>query len=188
MDSSGRRYLRWMTTRRYQLCIQIRAVPKLMLIEAEILELLGPVRVGIAQALDVDATREAALNRGLDELWRKKRKRERQVDLTHRASLALCQLPGVSDGACHDLVEPSAAARDRADQPKASLGASGPDVFPDGPVRHNVASCCWFVTKRPTFMKNLSQLIRLIKGSFRVLQLTRAARDSEGHRSRRRSR
>ena len=56
-----------------------------MLIEAEILELLGPVRVGIAQALDVDATREAALNRGLDELWRKKRKRERQVDLTHRA-------------------------------------------------------------------------------------------------------
>ena len=61
MDSSGRRYLRWMTTRRYQLCIQIRAVPKLMLIEAEILELLGPVRVGIAQALDVDATREAAL-------------------------------------------------------------------------------------------------------------------------------
>ena len=159
-----------------------------MLIEAEILELLGPVRVGIAQALDVDATREAALNRGLDELWRKKRKRERQVDLTHRASLALCQLFGVSDRARHDFVEPSTAARDRADQPKALLGASGPDVFPDGPVRHNVASCCWFVTKRPTFMKNLSQLIRLIKGSFRMLQLTRAARDSEGHRSRRRSR
>jgi len=40
MDSSGRRYLRWMTTRRYQLCIQIRAVPKLMLIEAEILNCL----------------------------------------------------------------------------------------------------------------------------------------------------
>ena len=84
-----------------------------MLIEAEILELLGPVRVGIAQALDVDATREAALNRGLDELWRKKRKRERQVDLTHRASLALCQLFGVSDRARHDFVEPSTAARSR---------------------------------------------------------------------------
>src|SRR6516162_9004912 len=27
----------------------------------------------------------------------------------------------------------------------------------------SVASGCWFVTKRPTFMKNLSQLIRLIK-------------------------
>ena len=106
-----------------------------MLIEAEILELLGPVRVGIAQALDVDATREAALNRGLDELWRKKRKRERQVDLTHRASLALCQLPGVSDGACHDLVEPSAAARDRADQPKASLGAVRPDLLSECSAR-----------------------------------------------------
>ena len=92
MDSSGRRYLRWMTTRRYQLCIQIRAVPKLMLIEAEILELLGPVRVGIAQALDVDAAREAAFNRRPDELWRKKRKRERQIDLTYRAAFALCHL------------------------------------------------------------------------------------------------
>jgi len=29
----------------------------------------------------------------------------------------------------------------------------------------NQASCCWFVTKRPTFMKNLSQLIRLIKST-----------------------
>ena len=68
-----------------------------MLIEAEILELLGPVRVGIAQALDVDATREAALNRGLDELWRKKRKRERQVDLPFGTSFAHCQLLGVGD-------------------------------------------------------------------------------------------
>jgi uncharacterized protein with von Willebrand factor type A (vWA) domain len=31
-------------------------------------ELLGPVRVGITQALDIDATREAAVNRRLDEL------------------------------------------------------------------------------------------------------------------------
>src|SRR6516164_5572267 len=119
-----------------------------MLIEAEILELLGPVRVGIAQALDVDATREAALNRRLDELWRKKRKRERQVDLTHRASLALCQLPGVSDGARHDLVEPSAAARNRSDQSKASLSAVRPDIFPDGPVRHKdlpESFCRWLL-------------------------------------------
>ena len=37
-------------------------------IEAEILELHGPVWVGIAQALDIDAAREAAFDRGLDEL------------------------------------------------------------------------------------------------------------------------
>ena len=81
MDSSGRRYL----------CIQIRAVPKLMLIEAKILELLGPVRVGIPQALDIDSAREAAVNRCLDELGSKECEREREIDLAHRASLALCQ-------------------------------------------------------------------------------------------------
>ena len=68
-----------------------------MLIEAEILELLGPVRVGIAQALDVDPAREASLDRGLDELGSKEREREREIDLAHRAAFVLCQLPGVSD-------------------------------------------------------------------------------------------
>jgi hypothetical protein len=38
-------------------------------IEAEILELPAPVGIGITQALDIDATREAAFNRCLDELW-----------------------------------------------------------------------------------------------------------------------
>ena len=45
--------------------------------EAEILELCGPVRVGITQALDIDAAREAAFNRCLDELGSEKRERER---------------------------------------------------------------------------------------------------------------
>jgi hypothetical protein len=102
-------------------------------IEPKVLELLGPVRIGIAQALDIDAAREAAFNRCLDELGSKERERERQIDLTHRAAFTLCQLRGVSDCAGYDLVEPSAAARDGVDQTKASLGAVGPDLFPDCP-------------------------------------------------------
>ena len=108
----------------------------LVRIESEVQELLGPVRVGIAQALDVDPAREASLDRGLDELGSKEREREREIDLAHRAAFALCQLPGVSDRACHDLVEPSAAARNRSDQSQASLGAVKPDVLPCRPVRH----------------------------------------------------
>ena len=65
--------------------------------EAELQELRGPVRVGITQAIDVDAAGEAAFDRCLDQLWGEKRERERQIDLTHRAAFALCQLPGISD-------------------------------------------------------------------------------------------
>ena len=68
-----------------------------MRIEAEFLKLPIPFGVRITETFDIDATREAAFNRCLDEFWRKKRKRERQIHLTHCASLALCQLPGVSD-------------------------------------------------------------------------------------------
>ena len=42
-------------------------------VEAEIPELRGPVRVGITQALDVDAARQAAFDGCLDEFWSKKR-------------------------------------------------------------------------------------------------------------------
>jgi hypothetical protein len=65
-------------------------------IEAEVQKLRSPIRVGIPQALDVDATREAAFNRCLDELWRKKRERERQIDLPFGALFAPCQLGGVA--------------------------------------------------------------------------------------------
>ena len=71
--------------------LQLRSAPLSIRIEAEILELLGPVRVGIPQALDIDAAREAAVNRCLDELGSKECEREREIDLAHRASLALCQ-------------------------------------------------------------------------------------------------
>jgi hypothetical protein len=108
----------------------------LVRIETEVLDLLGPVRVGIPQALDIDATRQVAFDGCLDELGSKEREREREIDLAHRAAFALCQLPGVSDRACHDLVEPSAAARDGVDQTKASLSAIRPDIFSDGPMRH----------------------------------------------------
>jgi len=59
--------------------------------EVEILELCCPVRVGITQALDIDAAREAAFNRCLDELGSKERERERQIDLPFGAAFALSQ-------------------------------------------------------------------------------------------------
>jgi hypothetical protein len=46
-------------------------------IEPKVLELPGPFRAGIAQALDVDAAREAAFDGCLDQLRSKKRERER---------------------------------------------------------------------------------------------------------------
>ena len=66
-------------------------------IKAEVQELHCPVWIGIAQALDVDPAREAAFDRCLNELWGEKREREREIDLTDRASLTLCQLRGVAD-------------------------------------------------------------------------------------------
>ena len=59
--------------------------------------MLGPVRDGIPQALDIDAAREAAFNRCLDELGSEKREREREIDLPFGALFALCQSRGVSD-------------------------------------------------------------------------------------------
>ena len=59
--------------------------------------LLNPVRVRIAQAFDIDAVRQAAFNRCLNELWSKERERERQIDLPFGALFAPCQLGGVSD-------------------------------------------------------------------------------------------
>ena len=63
-----------------------------MRIEAEFLELPIPFGVGIAETFDVDAARQAAFDSCLDELRSQKRKRECQIDLAHRASLAFGQL------------------------------------------------------------------------------------------------
>ena len=51
-------------------------------IESEVLELLAPVRVGIAQALDIDAAGQAPFDGSLDKFRSKECERERQVDLT----------------------------------------------------------------------------------------------------------
>ena len=64
----------------------------LVQIEPKVLELPAPLGLRIAQALDVDAAREAAFDRCLDELGSKERERQRQIDLAHRASFAPCQL------------------------------------------------------------------------------------------------
>jgi hypothetical protein len=68
-----------------QLAMLLHPSRLLIGIKAEIPGLLGPVRVGITQALDIDATREAPINGCFDELRSKKRERESQIDLTHRA-------------------------------------------------------------------------------------------------------
>ena len=68
-----------------------------MHIEPKVLELPAPLGLPIAQALDVDAAREAPFDGCLDQLRGNKRKRECQIHLAHYASLALCQLRGVSD-------------------------------------------------------------------------------------------
>jgi hypothetical protein len=66
-------------------------------IEAEVVELLGPVRVRIAHALDIDAARQAPLDGCLDQLRGNKRERECEIDLAQGASLSFRKLLGVSD-------------------------------------------------------------------------------------------
>ena len=68
-----------------------------MRIEAEFLELPAPFGVGVAEAFDVDAAREPPFDRSLDQLWSEECERERQIDLSYRALLALCQLLRAGD-------------------------------------------------------------------------------------------
>ena len=63
-----------------------------MRIEAEVLELPAPVGVGVAEAFDVDAAREPPFDRSPDQLRSEEGEGERQIDLSDRALLALCQL------------------------------------------------------------------------------------------------
>jgi hypothetical protein len=69
----------------------------LIRLKAKVLELPAPIGVGITQALDINAAREATLNRGIDELGSKKCERKRQIDMTDRASFTFCQLFGAGD-------------------------------------------------------------------------------------------
>ena len=107
-----------------------------MRIEAEFLKLPIPFGVRIAETFDIDAAWETALNRCLDELGSKKRKRERQIDLPHGASLALCQLFGVRNRTNYDFLKPAASARDGAHETRASIGALRANVLAGRPVRH----------------------------------------------------
>src|SRR6516225_558641 len=77
--------------------LAVRSARRSVRIEPEILELSAPHGVGITQALDIDPARQVPLDGCFDELWGEKRERERQIDLTHGASLAPCQLLGGSD-------------------------------------------------------------------------------------------
>jgi hypothetical protein len=63
----------------------------LVRIEAKLLELPALFSVWIAQALDVDASREASFDSCLHELRSKERKRECQIDLAQGTSFALNQ-------------------------------------------------------------------------------------------------
>ena len=75
--------------------LQQRPAPELSVrMKAVVLELLGPIWIGITQALDIDAAREAAFGSCFHQLRSKERERQRQIDLPHRAAFALCQLLG----------------------------------------------------------------------------------------------
>ena len=61
-------------------------------------ELPTPFRRSIAQSLDVDASRQTALDSGADQLGSKEGERDGHVDMTDAGSLARCNLLSVSDG------------------------------------------------------------------------------------------
>ena len=60
----------------------------------------------IAQAGDTDATRQTTFNGSLDQTWRDKRQRDRHVDLTNAAMVALRDLVQILNGARNDLIQP----------------------------------------------------------------------------------
>ena len=69
-----------------------------MRIKTKPLQLPSPVRVWITQAFDIiDAARQATFGSCSHELRTQKRERERQIDLTHRATLSFCKLLSVDD-------------------------------------------------------------------------------------------
>jgi hypothetical protein len=66
-------------------------------IEPKVLELPGPFRAGIPQALDIDPAREAGFDGCFHQLRSKEGEREREIDLPFGAAFTLCQLLGVGD-------------------------------------------------------------------------------------------
>jgi hypothetical protein len=71
----------------------------LLRVQPKRFELPTPFRRSVAQTRDVDASRQATLHSSADQLGSKKGERDRHVDMTDAASLARCNLPGVTGGA-----------------------------------------------------------------------------------------
>jgi len=70
----------------------------LLRIQPERFELPIPFRRSIAQPLDVDASRQTALDSGANQPRSKEGERDGHVDMTDAALLAQCNLLNVSDG------------------------------------------------------------------------------------------
>src|SRR5215475_2252740 len=78
----------------------------------------------IAQAGDTDATRQTTFNGSLDQTWRDKRQRDRHVDVTNAAMVALRDLFQILHGARNDLSQPLPSACDGLKQSGSSLSRS----------------------------------------------------------------
>lgn len=92
--------------------------------QAEVLELARPFRWSIAKLSDSDAAWKAAIDGGLDQRGSEECHRDRKADLPSAAFLAKRKVVD-RDGARDDLVEPSVAASDGADQPGAPFRSDG---------------------------------------------------------------
>src|SRR6185312_1716575 len=87
------------------------------------------------QALDVDASRQAAFHGGTDQFGRKEGERDRHVDVTNAASLARSDLFSAGDRPRDDLIEPAPASRDSGDQTETPLRPLWANIFSRGAVR-----------------------------------------------------
>ena len=70
----------------------------LVRIQPKRFELPNPFHRGIAQPLDVDASRQAAFDGGANQLGSKEGKRDGHVDMTDAASLVQCDLVDACGG------------------------------------------------------------------------------------------
>ena len=75
----------------------------------------------IAQAGDTDATGQTTFNGSLDQTWRDKRQRDRHVDVTNAAMVALRNLLQILNGARNDLIQPLPSACDGLKQTGSAL-------------------------------------------------------------------
>jgi hypothetical protein len=94
----------------------------------------APDRVGISQALDIEAARQAPFNGGFDEFWRKESERKRQVHLPHGALLPLRQLLDIGLTSNY-LVQPEPTFCNSIDEANTPLCALGSSILSDRSMR-----------------------------------------------------